>query len=101
MNVTYLVTLLPLLACPLGMGLMMWLMMRGHKDHAEIVTPGTAKTTATSPAVATPDSLDRLDALYLQLGQVAAQQLALAEHLTRLESTERPAEPVSGLRVGA
>jgi hypothetical protein len=30
---TYLVSLLPILACPLLMGLMMWLMMRGNKDH--------------------------------------------------------------------
>ena len=29
----YILSLSPLLACPVGMGLIMWLMMRGNKGH--------------------------------------------------------------------
>ena len=36
----YILSLLPVLACPLGMGLMMWLMMRQGKEH----TPPDAAT---------------------------------------------------------
>jgi len=40
MSMQYILSLLPVLACPLGMGLMMWLMMRQGKEH----TPPDAAT---------------------------------------------------------
>jgi hypothetical protein len=44
----YVIALLSVVACPVGMGVMMWLMMRGHSDHstehsnrAQTSDPGT------------------------------------------------------------
>ncbi len=31
----YILSLLPVLACPVGMGLMMWMMMRGNKNKEQ------------------------------------------------------------------
>lgn len=100
MNVTYLVSLLPLLVCPLAMGLVMWLMMRGHQGQAgeALVNPMDATV---SPLVATPDSPDRLSVLRAQLEQVEARQAALAAHLTRLGAPEQPAESLADARESA
>lgn len=38
---THLLYLLPALACPVGMGAMMWLMMRGGKSSKVPTPPGT------------------------------------------------------------
>lgn len=73
MNLTSLVSLLPALACPVGMGLVMWLMTRGSKEQA--AGAGTA---------------DRLASLRAELGEVEAQQASLAARLDRLGADDPP-----------
>lgn len=72
MNAAYLLSLLPFLACPLGMGLMMWLMRRANADQ----TGDAARPQAGAGA---PE--DRLAVLRAQLSNVEAQQAALAGQL--------------------
>lgn len=55
---------LALLACPVGMGAMMWFMMRGHKHDSN------------SPDSASPDEVARLRA---EVDQLRAEQKADAE----------------------
>jgi len=60
----YILSLLPLLACPIGMGLMMWFMMRGNKQQ-------------------TPDEVDQARM------QMYKQPLAVAEPPTMAEAPRR------------
>ncbi len=80
MNATYLLSLLPLLACPVLMGGMMWLMMHLNKGQ-----PGAA----TPPPVGAVEPGYRLVALRAQLSEVEAQQAALAGHVAALEEGDR------------
>src|SRR6266550_2751301 len=55
----YILSLLPLLACPVGMGLMMWFMMRGNKqqtpdevDQARMQTYKQPRAKASPPTMA-------------------------------------------------
>ena len=46
-------SLLPLLACPVGMGLLMWVMMRGNKDQAPSGIEQAPPDTSSQPAEVT------------------------------------------------
>ena len=57
----YILSLLPVLACPVGMGLMLWFMMRGNKqqtpseaDHARMQTYHQPLAVAEPPTMAAP-----------------------------------------------
>lgn len=66
---------LPFLACPIGMGLMMWLMMRGKRADA----PGTPTSTPVPGEVGSPVSVELL----------REEHRRLDEQLESLEGAER------------
>lgn len=86
-----LVYLLPALACPVGMGLMMWLMMRGQQGHP-MSPPATAGPAGVNPAPRAPavavDSDDRLAQLHAQLADIETRQAAIATEIERLAAAE-------------
>jgi hypothetical protein len=55
------------LACPVGMGLMMWMMMRGQRG-------GSSTRTATIPAVSDQDRAAEIDALRAEIDQLKARR---------------------------
>jgi hypothetical protein len=91
-----LVGLLPLLACPLGMGLMMWMMMGMNKRQDMGSTAAENAPGGGATGGANPD--DRLAQLRAQLGEVQAQQATIAAKIAELSAEDRSAEPGEAAR---
>lgn len=87
------VYLLALLACPVGMSVLMWLMMRGRHGQTAASERPAAQDAATKQQVVPPGPDDRLAALRAQLGAVQARQAAVAARVDQLAAEDRPAEP--------
>lgn len=90
-------SILTWLACPIGMGLLMWLMMGTNRRQGigSMQMPDDAR--AGRPAAeASPG--DRLGQLRTQLGEVRAQQAAIAVQIDRLSAEDQPAEPRDAAR---
>ena len=77
MNLTYLF----LLACPIGMGVMMWMMMR---NNGQQVTQ-------------TPPARGDLAGLHQQLQSLERQQAAIAEQMQHLRESEPEADNITTL----
>ncbi len=92
----YLLSLLPLLACPLGMGLMMWMMGRGAKGKPADAPAMTASHAAAKPAVANVSPDDRLSALRARLSATQARQEAIAAQISQFSSEDGGVEPRAG-----
>lgn len=84
---------LPLLACPVGMGLMMWLMMRGNNSQTMGSGQRPAQHGPTGRSTVDPSPDERLGQLRAQLAEIQAQQAAIAEQIARLSAEARPVEP--------
>ncbi len=80
----YVLSLLPYLACPLGMGAMMWFMMRGNNAQATDIAPLRGHDL-------TPDGRhadDRLTALHGELAAVDARIAAASGRSAAVETYE-------------
>jgi hypothetical protein len=86
----YLLSLLPALACPLGMGLMMWLMMRGTKGQPTDAMEMPAQNTPAGQTSAPMSPQDRLAGLRAQLDMLQAQQAAIAAQISQLSEEDQP-----------
>lgn len=87
-----------ILLCPLGMGLMMWMMSRGNKRQGTGSPQTPASSTAQRPAATR--RADRVGALRGELEALQAQQAAIAGQISRLASQDGESPPAARKQAG-
>ena len=87
-------SLLPLLACPIGMVLMMRMMMRGNNGHATGLNETPTETTAFNhldPGVS-PDDRLAIAMLRARLDALQGQEETIVGQMGQIEVEDRPVE---------
>ena len=89
----YLLSLVPLLACPAGMGLMMWVMMRGNKGQTMGAARPPDQDTSAMQTMTGLNPDERIAVLRDQLAAVQEQQTAIDARIRQLSAEDRLEEP--------
>lgn len=77
----HLLALLPALVCPIAMGLMMWMMMRGSTSQAKNTQGGPEQALGVDRLADTPDRKRRLELLRAHVDELKAQEALLAAQI--------------------